>query len=211
MSSQTSAIQSLRAVDARIDVINANINGGVRTAFKSSRLKFGGSNTEVQRAGTTTSLPLQLPEPSLVTTNTVIDFAQGAVTTSTEESHVAIQGPGFFKLARLTDDPADPNTTFYYTRDGEFHWMTVPGGFTFGVNSGTYTTAGGGEHMFLVNKDGLGVVAAVTGEWVKFRRVPAPFPASPTSSPMASSTVDWIPISSPTSPSSTFSRNRRCR
>jgi hypothetical protein len=39
-------------------VINANINGGVRTAYKSTRLKFAGSNVNVQRAGTTLSSPL---------------------------------------------------------------------------------------------------------------------------------------------------------
>src|SRR4051794_10158352 len=92
MASEVATLQSLKAVDAWIDVINANINGGVRTAFKSSRLKFAGSNVDVARAGTTTSLPLQMPEPSLVTANTVIDFGQGAITSSTETSHLAIQG-----------------------------------------------------------------------------------------------------------------------
>src|ERR1044072_8987523 len=96
MAAEISTIQSLKAVDAWIDVINANINGGVRTAFKSSRLKFSGSNTDVSRAGTSTSLPLQYPEPSLVTRNTVIDLSQGAITASTENTPLAIQGEGFF-------------------------------------------------------------------------------------------------------------------
>jgi flagellar hook protein FlgE len=128
MASEISTIQSLKAVDAWIDVINANINGGVRTAFKSSRLKFSGSNTNVDRPGNATSLPLQFPEPGLTTANTVIDFSQGAVTTSTENTHLAIQGDGFFLVA----DPAtvDPTTgmtvsnakaRFLLTRDGEFH------------------------------------------------------------------------------------------
>jgi flagellar hook protein FlgE len=126
MSGEISTIQSLKAVDAWIDVINANINGGVRTAFKSSRLKFGGSNVDVQRAGTSTNLPLQFPEPGLQTANTVIDFSQGAITASTENTHLAIQGEGFFLLV----DPAsmnangtyagNANTRFYLTRDGEF-------------------------------------------------------------------------------------------
>jgi flagellar hook protein FlgE len=128
MASEISTIQSLKAVDAWIDVINANINGGVRTAFKSSRLKFSGSNTDVSRAGTSTSLPLQFPEPGLTTANTIIDFSQGAVTASTENSHLAVQGDGFF----LVCDPntIDPTTgltksgqtgaQFFVTRDGEF-------------------------------------------------------------------------------------------
>src|SRR6478672_2770754 len=99
MASEVATIQSLKAVDAWIDVINANINGGVRTAFKGSRLRFAGSNTQLDRPATASTLPLQFPEPSLVTANTVIDFTQGAVTSSTETSHLAIQGTGFFLLA----------------------------------------------------------------------------------------------------------------
>jgi flagellar hook protein FlgE len=127
MGGEVSTIQSLKAVDAWIDVINANINGGVRTGFKSSRLKFGGSNVDVQRAGTSTSLPLQFPEPGLQTANTVIDFSQGAITASTENTHLAIQGEGFFML--ISPDAMDPttgltvysaNAKFMLTRDGEF-------------------------------------------------------------------------------------------
>jgi flagellar hook protein FlgE len=131
MSGELSTIQSLKAVDAWIDVINANINGGVRTGFKSSRLKFGGSNVDIQRAGTSTSLPLQLPEAGLQTANTVIDFSQGAITASTENTHLAIQGDGFFLVAspdminttagvNLGMTVASPNAKMYLTRDGEF-------------------------------------------------------------------------------------------
>jgi flagellar hook protein FlgE len=127
MASDVSTIQSLKAVDAWIDVINANINGGVRTAFKASRLKFGGSNTTIDRAGNATSLPLQFPEPGLTTANTVIDFTQGAVTASTENTHLALQGTGFFVVI----DPASvdmttgiatitANSRVLITRDGEF-------------------------------------------------------------------------------------------
>jgi flagellar hook protein FlgE len=132
MASDISTIQSLKAVDAWIDVINANINGGVRTAFKSSRLKFSGSNTDVQRAGNSTSLPLQFPEPGLTTANTVIDWTQGAITASTETTHLAIQGDGFFMVmspdaidmtgsgAYVADTQFSANAKLYLTRDGEF-------------------------------------------------------------------------------------------
>jgi flagellar hook protein FlgE len=133
MASEVSTIQSLKAVDAWIDVINANINGGVRTAFKSSRLKFSGSNVDVSRAGSATSLPLQFPEPGLQTANTIIDFSQGAITASTENTHLAIQGDAWFVLATpdlIDTNPASAtfggtlagqtNAKFYVTRDGEF-------------------------------------------------------------------------------------------
>src|SRR3954471_20623461 len=105
MANEISTVQSLKAVDAWIDVINANINGGVRTAFKSSRLKFAGSNVNIGRAGNATSLPLQMPETSLTTANTVIDFSQGAITASTENTHLAVKGDGFFLLI----DPGSVN------------------------------------------------------------------------------------------------------
>jgi flagellar hook protein FlgE len=124
MAGELSTIQSLKAVDQWIDVINANINGGVRTGFKSSRLKFGGSNVDITRAGTTSSLPLQFPEPGLTTANTVIDFGQGAVTASTETTHLAIQGEGFFGICQSITASGAPvfaaTNKVFLTRDGEF-------------------------------------------------------------------------------------------
>jgi flagellar hook protein FlgE len=114
MASEQSVIQSLKSVDAWIDVINANINGGVRTGFKSSRLKFSGSNVDILRKGTTTSSPLQIPEAGLMMANTLIDFSQGAITASTEYTHMAIQGDGFFLLN------TEPPVIDRLTRDGEF-------------------------------------------------------------------------------------------
>jgi flagellar hook protein FlgE len=157
---EVSTIQSLKAVDAWIDVINANINGGVRTAFKSSRLKFSGSNTDVQRAGTSTSLPLQFPEPGLTTANTVIDFSQGAITASTETTHLALQGPGFFKLRPL-NDPQGPNQQVYYSRDGEFRWMKLPPGSMFYHSSTSLMVTPGYSVYLLVNSQGL----VVCSDW----------------------------------------------
>src|SRR3954468_4580402 len=108
MASEVATLQSLKAVDAWIDVTNANINGGVRTAFKSSRLKFAGSNINIGRAGNATSLPLQFPETGLTTANTVIDFSQGAITASTENTHLAVQGEGFFLVATAETMNLDP-------------------------------------------------------------------------------------------------------
>jgi flagellar basal body rod protein FlgG len=162
MASEVSTIQSLKAVDAWIDVINANINGGVRTAFKSSRLKFSGSNVDVARAGNATALPLQFPEPGLTTANTVIDFSQGAITASTEDTHLAIQGQGWFKLRRLSD-VSGPTTEYFYSRDGEFRWMQLPLGVTL-ENSTSMTANGTASIYVLVNSDGLGVMSEHGGD-----------------------------------------------
>jgi flagellar hook protein FlgE len=163
VANEISTVQSLKAVDAWIDVINANINGGVRTAYKTSRLKFGGNNANVARAGNTSSLPLQFPEPGLMAANTVIDFTQGAITTSTGNEHLAIQGDGFFLLATpdlLNLNTVSPNfgttvssTTgrLFVTRDGEF--STGANGLLRNKD-GLYlvtpsvTIAGGGRNVF---------------------------------------------------------------
>jgi flagellar basal body rod protein FlgG len=114
MPSAHSTIQSLKTVDQWIDVINANINGGVRTGFKSSRLKFTGSNVDIARPATPSNSPLQYAETGLAAGNTLIDWTQGAVTASTEHTHLAIQGEGFFLLN------TEPPGADRLTRDGEF-------------------------------------------------------------------------------------------
>ena len=116
MGTTESVLQSLRAVDAWIDVINANVGGGVRTAYKTSRLKFAGSNANVLKAGTSQALPLQMPESSLMVAETHTDFTQGAITSGNENCHLAIQGQGFFVLNKQSGLGND-----YFTRDGEFH------------------------------------------------------------------------------------------
>jgi flagellar hook-basal body protein len=126
MPTPQATIQSLKTVDQWIDTINANINGGVRTGFKTSRLKFSGTNVDVEgvRPG---GLPLQFAETGLASANTIIDFSQGAVTASTESTHLAIQGEGFFCVispdAMNTDGTLKVPTAatkMYFTRDGEF-------------------------------------------------------------------------------------------
>jgi flagellar hook protein FlgE len=94
----------------------------------------------VDRAGNATSLPLQFPEPSLTTASTLIDFSQGAITASTENTHLAIQGEGFFLLvppAAFSNSghtvALSPSLTMYATRDGDFK-MNAAG---FLVHSGT--------------------------------------------------------------------------
>jgi flagellar hook protein FlgE len=125
MPNAQSMIQSLRTVDQWTDMINANINGGVRTGYKSSQLKFTGTNVDVE--GTRGGAPLQFAETGLAAGHSVLDFSQGAVTASTENTHIAIQGNGFFTVV----DPNSVNATtgavtitgtsnLLLTRDGEF-------------------------------------------------------------------------------------------
>jgi flagellar hook protein FlgE len=206
MAGEVSTIQSLKAVDAWIDVINSNINGGVRTAFKASRLKFGGSNTNVDRAGTTTSLPLQFPEPSLVTQNTIIDFTQGAVTASTENSHLAIQGTGWFLVASsdVIDTAAganfggtlnSANARFYLTRDGEFRTNQ----FGLLVNSQGYVlvtvgvTAVGGRNVLKYDAANVGATSSIRAVYNNIDgTVPAAGRAATLTSYLANGTINDV-------------------
>ena len=100
---------------------------GCARPSRAPKLNFGGNNVDVVSTGGSTSLPLQFPETGLEAASTVIDFSQGAVTASTENTHLAIQGEGFFGLV----DPGSVNavgaisytgtTHLHLTRDGEFH------------------------------------------------------------------------------------------
>jgi flagellar basal body rod protein FlgG len=78
-------------------------------------MKFSGSNVQIARGGTSISLPVQFPEPSLTMSNTVTDWTQGGIVASSETTHLAIRGEGFFLLNSLTY-----NVTDCFTRDGEF-------------------------------------------------------------------------------------------
>ena len=136
------AMYSLKSVDNWIATINSNMNGSSRTAYKSSKVKLGTSNQTVLRAPTGSIPGLQIPDPALVTEGTSIDFSQGAIVASTEDTHFGIQGKGFFLLGNLTAAdfanadptgifgiwglPATPSGRAFLTRDGEFHWGIHP-------------------------------------------------------------------------------------
>jgi len=117
-----SAINSLTAMNEWMATINGNINGSARTAYKTSKVKFSGAGSNGE-----------IPDSTLITDSTSIDFSQGSIVASTERNHLAIQGPGFFRI----NDKSDGSGQTYYTRDGEFHFDTAGHLVT---SSGAYLT-----------------------------------------------------------------------
>lgn len=124
----TEAVRSLKAVSSWIDVIEGNINGSKRVAYKSKKPSMFSSNKFLTGSVKTpehapndnrdTLLPSAALEIAQVTSN----WDQGEITNSTEETHLAILGTGFFIV---TDrNTMSPDTKVYYTRDGEFTWDT---------------------------------------------------------------------------------------
>jgi len=111
MSLSQVGVNSLLAVNQWIGLINSNLEGSSRTAYKTSRVSF----TDGLGINTVTNDKL-IPPATLTVQATTIEWDQGTIVNSTSQTHFAIQGEGFFVLK-------DPNSEKYFlSRDGEFHW-----------------------------------------------------------------------------------------
>lgn len=141
-------LYSLNAVNQWIAVINSNLNAASRTGYKATKVKFRGGVTDQVRRPFGPLLGIQIPETTLQVDETSIDFSQGSVVSSTEPTHLAIQGDGFFCLAPDITATGDAvgGTPFYYTRDGEFHTIYTTTGIRLVHSTGLYlvTQAGTG-------------------------------------------------------------------
>lgn len=117
---------SLKAVNEWIGIINSNLGGTNRTAYKATKISFGGGVTRINKDPRSDSSGMQIPDSTLSISNTSIDFSQGTIIQDGELTHIAISGDGWFRL----HDPRNgidlgPNgqwTKEYYTRDGNFFW-----------------------------------------------------------------------------------------
>jgi flagellar basal body rod protein FlgG len=125
---------SLRAVNEWIGVINSNLGGSNRTAYKATKVSFGGGVAQVLRDPRAESNGIMVPDSTLTVDNTRIDFNQGTIINDGELTHVAISGDGFFAV---TD-----GTATFFTRDGDFRW-TVLGSTTILTTAGGLTVCGG--------------------------------------------------------------------
>jgi len=124
------ATRSLAAVDDWMKVAQANLTGTSRVGFRESRVMYDGGVTTIKESPTLTTDGFQIAEQTLKSGYTVLNFRQSDLVESTEDSHMAVQGEGFFLL--MNQETGE----LFFTRDGEFH-----------MNSG-----------HLVNNDGLVVV-----------------------------------------------------
>jgi flagellar basal body rod protein FlgG len=131
---------SLRAVNEWIGVINSNLGGTNRTAYKATKVAFGGGVAQLLRDPRQEVNGIQLPDSTLVVDHTRIDFSQGTVIQDGELTHFAISGDGFFAV--------HDGASVFFTRDGEFRWtvlnnatiLTTASGFT--VLGSTFTPGG---------------------------------------------------------------------
>ena len=145
-----SAVASLRSIDEWIATLNGNMAGAGRVVFKDTRVKFDGGATSSLRPTVSPTLGVHIAEQSLGIVQTTLDFSQGAITASTDFTHLAIQqtgaAPAFFVLNTL----ANGTGTNYYTRDGEFHFNTEQPPRLVN-NQGLYVMSNDGDAITLID------------------------------------------------------------
>lgn len=160
-----SVVESLKAVESWINNINTNMVGAAKTGYKATRISFGGSNATVTTLPSGGLLPSQQAETSMRISSTAIDFTQGQLVASSQNTHFAIKdrpaiaGTNFFVVREQLDNTGvSTNTantyTYYLTRDGEFHWVPATG--TVGSGNNAVTFGGNATNGFaLVNNYNL--------------------------------------------------------
>lgn len=110
-------VASLRAVNEWIGIIDSNLVGSNRTAYKSTKISFGGGVTNIKRDPRQGISGVQIPDSTLSLASTRIDFGQGSIVQDGELTHFAIQGDGFFAI--------HDGKKVFYTRDGDFRWSVI--------------------------------------------------------------------------------------
>jgi flagellar basal body rod protein FlgG len=155
---------SLRAVNEWIGVINSNLGGSNRTAYKATRVSFGGGVAQVVRDPRQDSNGIQIPDSTLVIQHTRIDFSQGTIIQDGELTHLAISGDGFFAVSNGNDGTASYLTngtgaavgapitlaqingshkdSIFFTRDGDFRWTVFGAGQTILTTAAGFTVLG---------------------------------------------------------------------
>jgi flagellar hook protein FlgE len=120
------AVRSLKAVSAWVDVIESNINGTQRVAFKGKRASMFSQNKFLTGSVATPARArndirdVMLPSAALEITQVTSDWKQGELINSTEETSLAILGTGFFIVTDRNDMASFTKT--FFTRDGQFQW-----------------------------------------------------------------------------------------
>lgn len=179
---------SLRAVNEWIGVINSNLGGSNRTAYKATRVSFGGGVAQVVRDPRQDSNGIQIPDSTLVIQHTRLDFSQGTIIQDGELTHLAISGDGFFAVFNGNDPAigysnngsllaADQINTpltlaqvngaykdsIFFTRDGDFRWTVFGTGQTILTTAAGFTVLGwNGTGFEAISRVGTGATYAAT-------------------------------------------------
>lgn len=116
MSIGITSVQSIKAVNSWIGIIDANIEGTPRTAYKSTRVHITdglAANRAPRKLGDLSGV-----QPTFTIQSTSLDFTQGQIHQDEDRNRMAISGEGFFILS-------DRHQRARYSRDGDF--AALPG------------------------------------------------------------------------------------
>ncbi|GIW21356.1 MAG: hypothetical protein KatS3mg068_0363 [Candidatus Sericytochromatia bacterium] len=154
------ATKSMQAIDDWLKVCQGNLTGSTRTAFKESIIMYLGGIVDIDKVPTNKAYGKMMAEQALSTGYTRLDWRQGEIVSSTQNTHFAIQGEGFFlvvdpKIRIDLNNPVHsnpmPTTGVYLTRDGEFSWR---------IGSEINPNLNQNE-LYLVTKEGLLVLGDI--------------------------------------------------
>lgn len=132
-----SGISGMKANQTKMDVIGNNIANVGTTAYKKSSVRFSDTLYQNQINSSGASVNYGGINPSQIGLGVKVagiskTFSQGSLQTTGRSTDVAIDGDGFFVVAK--GDPTDPTSVEYqYTRDGSFsideegHLVTADG------------------------------------------------------------------------------------
>lgn len=137
---------SLRAVNNEFSVINSNLVGSNKTAYKKTNHNYGGGGAKQINDQT------QIPDANLTTSNTSIDFTQGSLVNTGNKTDFGINGDGFFLLQQIQD--VGLNNPNLVSRDGSFKFSNIPalGGNILTTNNG----------LVVLRDNGLGSYVPIT-------------------------------------------------
>lgn len=136
-------INNLRAVNNEFSVINSNLVGVNKTGYKKTDHNYGGSGAHQINDH------VQIPDNNLNTQSTSVDFGQGSIVNSNEQTHFAINGQGFFLLQQIQD--VGVNAPNLLSRDGTFRFANIPalGGNVLTTNNGLVALRDNGMGSFV--------------------------------------------------------------
>ena len=141
------AASGMKSQQTNVDVISNNISNVNTVGYKSEKAEFKSLLYQTIQAKTTSANGEEKPIPAQVglgtrLASTTSNYTNGSLLESDTPGSFAIQGDGFFQIRG-----ADGN--LYYTRNGNFNWMTGTNGVTLCTQEGYQVLDSNGQAITL--------------------------------------------------------------
>lgn len=117
-SAMSNGVSGLNSFSTALEVTSDNVANTGTTAYKSNAVRFGDM---VSSYYNTQSKDTDRRGAGSVVLGVATDFAQGPFTNTTSWCDMAVNGQGYFNLAKYDSDTKTIDAQVFYTRDGSFH------------------------------------------------------------------------------------------